>query len=102
MARRRERILDLDRLTGIEIADLADRLVEVWPDDERGGDAARARAHVDELARSAERLTRTVADLRAELARIEGRGDDDVIVPSRAAAAAPIPRPQGNEQPLEE
>ena len=72
MPRRRERILGFDRLTGIEIADLADRLVEVWPDDAGGdGDVAQARAHVDDLARSAERLTRIVEELRAELARVD-------------------------------
>ena len=72
MPRRRERILGFDRLTGIEIADLADRLVEVWPHDAgAGGDVERARVHVDDLARSAERLTRIVGELRAELARIE-------------------------------
>lgn len=43
MPRRRERILGFDRLTGIEIADLADRLVEVWPDEQRAGDAGQAR-----------------------------------------------------------
>ncbi|MFP5362378.1 MAG: hypothetical protein ACLGI5_06585 [Thermoleophilia bacterium] len=71
MARRRERILGFDRLTGIEIADLADRLVEVWPDDEAAGDVAQAREHVDELQRSVERLARVVARLREELARFE-------------------------------
>lgn len=75
MARRRERILGFDRLTGIEIADLADRLVEVWPGDDTDGDVAQARAHVEALARSAERLTRIVGDLRVELARIERDGD---------------------------
>lgn len=78
MARRRERILGFDRLTGIEIADLADRLVEVWPGDGGdGADTAQARVHVDELDRSAERLARLVADLRAELARLEGSADVD-------------------------
>ena len=73
MPRRRERILGFDRLTGIEIADIADRLVEVWPgDDGDGGDLAQARIHVDDLARGAERLTRIVADLRAALARMDG------------------------------
>ena len=71
MARRRERILGFDRLTGIEIADLADRLVEVWPDDEAAGDVARAREHVDELERSVERLARVVVQLREELARMQ-------------------------------
>ena len=75
MARRRERILGFDRLTGIEIADLADRPVEVWPDEGGdGGDIAQARVHVDALDRSVEQLARVVADLRAELARL---GDDD-------------------------
>lgn len=73
MPRRRERILGLDRLTGIEIADLADRLVEVWPGDGGGGgDLAQARIHVDDLARAAEQLTRIVAGLRAALARMDG------------------------------
>ena len=72
MPRRRERIHGLDRLTGIEIADLADRLVEVWPNEGAGGgDVAQARVHVDDLARSAERLTRIVEELRAELARMQ-------------------------------
>lgn len=76
MPRRRERILGFDRLTGIEIADLADRLVEVWPgDDGDGGDLAQARIHVDDLARGAEQLTRIVAVLRAALVRMEGDGD---------------------------
>ncbi len=72
MPRRRERILGFDRLTGIEIADLADRLVEVWPQD--GGDLdaiARAREHVDALAVSSDRLAAIVIDLRHELERIE-------------------------------
>jgi hypothetical protein len=43
MARRRERILGFDRLIGIEIADLADRLVEVWPRS-RSARTARARS----------------------------------------------------------
>ncbi len=77
MARRRERILGFDRLTGIEIADLADRLVEVWPGDQRGdrGDLAQARLHVDELDRSVQRLARLVVELRSELARLEA-GED--------------------------
>ena len=75
MPPRRERILGFDRLTGIEIADLADRLVEVWPDEHGdGGDIAQARVHIDALARSVEQLARTVADLRDELARL---GDDN-------------------------
>ena len=72
MPRRRDRILGFDRLNGIEIADLADRLMEVWPDD--GGDAdniAQARGYVDALERSAEQLTRLAGELRAELERIE-------------------------------
>lgn len=75
MPRRRDRILSFDRLNGIEIADLADRLMEVWPDardDE--GDVARSRAHVDELQRSVDGLARIVTELRAELDRIEREG----------------------------
>ena len=75
MPRRRDRILGFDRLNGIEIADLADRLMEVWPDD--GGDAeriAQARAHVDELERSAAQLARLAGELRAELERVERAG----------------------------
>ncbi len=72
MPRRRERIAGFDRLTGIEIADLADRLMEVWPSREQ------SRAHIDELERSVERLTVIVADLRAELARVER---EDPMVP---------------------
>lgn len=76
MPRRRERIMGFDRLTGIEIADLADRLMEVWPD-ERGedGDVAQARGHVDALDRSVERIAQIVIELRAELARLEGQGE---------------------------
>lgn len=71
--RRRERILGFDRLNGIEIADLADRLMEVWPDDRHDpGEIAQARAHLDDLDRSVEQIARTVVDLRAELDRIEG------------------------------
>lgn len=71
--RRRERILGFDRLNGIEIADLADRLMEVWPDDRHDHDEiAQARAHLDDLDRSVEQIARTVVDLRAELDRIEG------------------------------
>ena len=75
MPRRRDRILGFDRLNGIEIADLADRLMEVWPD-ERGdaGDVVQARAHIDALERSADQLTRLVGDLRADLARLERDG----------------------------
>ena len=70
--RRRERILGLDRLNGIEIADLADRLMEVWPDDRHDHDKiAQARAHLEDLDRSVEQIARTVVDLRAELDRIE-------------------------------
>ena len=75
MPRRRERILGFDRLNGIEIADLADRLVEVWPED--GGDLAaiaNARAHVEELEVSTERLAAIVTELRGELDRIERLG----------------------------
>ena len=72
MPRRRERVLGFDRLAGIEIADLADRLVEVWPDDQcAGGDLAQAREHVDALDRSVDRLAAIVVELRAELARLE-------------------------------
>ena len=72
MPRRRDRILGFDRLNGIEIADLADRLMEVWPQEGGdGGDIAQARAHVEALERSADQLTRLAGDLRAELDRIE-------------------------------
>ncbi len=72
MPRRRERILGLDRLSGIEIADLADRLMEVWPSDRSEGDQiAQARVHLDALDRSVEQIARIVVDLRAELERIE-------------------------------
>lgn len=75
MPRRRDRILSFDRLNGIEIADLADRLMEVWPDaGDDEGDIARSRAHVDELQRSVDGLARIVAELRAELDRIEREG----------------------------
>lgn len=75
MPRRRDRILGFDRLNGIEIADLADRLMEVWPDDASDAEnIARAHGHVDALERSAEQLTRLAADLRAELGRIERGG----------------------------
>ena len=73
--RRRDRILSFDRLNGIEIADLADRLMEVWPSsDDDEGDIARSRAHVDELEQSVGRLVGIVAELRAELDRIERDG----------------------------
>ncbi len=72
MPRRRERILGFDRLNGIEIADLADRLVEVWPQDDRDLDAiVVAREHVDALAVSTNRLAAIVMDLRIELERLE-------------------------------
>ena len=72
MPRRRERILGLDRLSGIEIADLADRLMEVWPSDRSEGEQiAQARVHLDALDRSVEQIARIVVDLRAELERIE-------------------------------
>ncbi len=72
MPRRRERILGFDRLNGIEIADLADRLVEVWPQDDRDLDAiVVAREHVDALAVSTNRLAAIVIDLRIELERLE-------------------------------
>lgn len=72
MPRRRERIAGFDRLDGIEIADIADRLVEVWPGEPGApDDTAAAREHVDELERSVERLGRAVTDLRAELSRID-------------------------------
>jgi len=72
MPRRRERILGFDRMNGIEIADLADRLVEIWPQD--GGDLdaiVQARGHVDALEVSTNRLAAIVIDLRIELERIE-------------------------------
>ncbi len=73
MPRRRERILGFDRLNGIEIADLADRLMEVWPTDRSEAERiAQTRAHLDELDRSVERIARIVVELRAELGRIEG------------------------------
>ncbi len=67
--------MGFDRLTGIEIADLADRLMEVWPD-ERGedGDVAAARDHVEALDRSVERIAQIVIELRAELQRLERDG----------------------------
>ncbi len=73
MPPRRDSIVGFDRLHGIEIADLADRLVEVWPfdDDDTGGDVAQCRALIDALERSAGELARLAADLRGELARIE-------------------------------
>jgi|GEM_PF-3496999 len=63
--------MGFDRLTGIEIADLADRLMEVWPGGDEAGDIAQARDHVEALDRSAQQIARMVADLRAELERIE-------------------------------
>ena len=75
MPRRRERIVGFDRLNGIEIADLSDRLGEIWPED--GSDVDRigeVRELIDVLAASTERLTRIVVDLRAEVARIEQLG----------------------------
>lgn len=76
MARRRERIMGFDRLTGIEIADLADRLMEVWPSEgSEDGDIAQARDHIEALDRNAQQLERTVVDLRAELARLEREGE---------------------------
>ena len=75
MPRRRERIVGFDRLNGIEIADLSDRLGEIWPED--GGDVDRiseVRELIDALAASSERLGRIVVDLRAEIARIEQLG----------------------------
>ena len=75
MPRRRERILGFDRLNGIEIADLADRLTEVWPGDRAApAGVTQAREHVDALERSVNLLATIVVDLRAELDRIE-RGD---------------------------
>lgn len=72
MPRRRERILGLDRLSGIEIADLADRLMEVWPSDRSEAEnIAQARLHLDALDRSVEQIARAAVDLRAELDRIE-------------------------------
>ena len=69
---RREHILGFDRLTGIEIADLADRLVEIWPQDGGELDAiAEVRERLDDLAVSTDRLAQIVIDLRTELERIE-------------------------------
>ena len=79
MPRRRERVLGFDRMTGIEIADLADRLMEVWPEDGSDRDGvAQAREWIDALERASDRLERTVLDLRAELARVEHSAGDDV------------------------
>lgn len=79
MPRRRERVLGFDRMTGIEIADLADRLMEVWPENGSDSDgAAQAHEWIDALERASDRLERTVLDLRAELARVEHSGGDDV------------------------
>jgi hypothetical protein len=73
MARRRERILGFDRLIGIEIADLADRLVEVWPQDGRdAGGISQSRELVDALEVSTDRLGQIVIDLRTELDRLDG------------------------------
>lgn len=72
--------MGFDRLTGIEIADLADRLMEVWPDDGGdGGDIAQARGHVDTLERSVQRIAQIVIELRAELERLErdGRAEEE-------------------------
>jgi len=75
MPRRRERIVGFDRLNGIEIADLSDRLGEIWPEDGSDVDQIReVRELIDVLATSTERLGRIVVDLRAELARIEQLG----------------------------
>ena len=75
MPRRRERIAGFDRLNGIEIADIADRLVEVWPGEPGApDDPAQAREQIDELERSVQRLARAVTDLRAELSRYEPDG----------------------------
>lgn len=72
MPSRREHILGFDRMHGIEIADLADRLVDIWPTTSAERDAiAEARTHVDALERSVAQMTRIVLDLRAELSRIE-------------------------------
>ena len=50
MPRRRERIAGFDRLNGIEIADIADRLVEVWPGEPGApADPTVAHVHFDEL-----------------------------------------------------
>ena len=73
--RRRDRILSFDRLNGIEIADLADRLMEVWPSaDDEEGDIGQSRAHVDELEQSVGQLARIGSELRVELDRIEREG----------------------------
>jgi hypothetical protein len=75
LPRRRERILGFDRLNGIEIADLADRLMEVWPGDRPDpDDVAQARACIDTLEHSVSQLAAIVDDLRAELERVE-RGE---------------------------
>ena len=72
MPRRRERILGLDRLSGIEIADLADRLMEIWPSDRCEVERiAQARVHLEALDHSVKQIARIVVDLRAELERIE-------------------------------
>lgn len=73
MPRRRERILGFDRLNGIEIADLADRLMETWPATSADLDGiAQAREHVEALERNVAQLGRIVVDLKAELARLAG------------------------------
>ena len=77
MPRRRERILGFARLNGIEVADLADRLVEVWPQHDGDFDGIpEAREHLAALADSTDRLAQLVVDLRAELERIERLRDD--------------------------
>ena len=68
--------MGFDRLTGIEIADLADRLMEVWPSaGGEDGDIAQAHGHVDSLDESAQQIARIVVDLRTELARLEHDGE---------------------------
>lgn len=69
---RREHILGFDRMHGIEIADLADRLLETWPaaSGDRDG-LAQARIHVEALDRSVTNMTRIVLELQAELVRMD-------------------------------
>lgn len=72
MPSRREHILGFDRMYGIEIADRADRLVDIWPTTsaDRAG-ITEACTHVDALDRNVKQMARIVLDLRAELARIQ-------------------------------
>lgn len=78
MPPRRDGILGFDRLHGIQIADLADRLMEAWPTDRPGDvDIVQARAHVDALQRCADELATIAVDLRAALERIEREAATD-------------------------